>query len=63
MINTCDILHSVNCFNAVKVGDRIFYYKNGHATTKRITKKGRKTVTVIENGVEKTIRYDRIFQA
>lgn len=63
MLNTCDILHSVECFNALKVGDRIFYKKNGHSMTRRVIKKGRKTVTVVENGVEKTIRYDRIFQA
>lgn len=63
MLETSDILHSVKCFNDLKVGDRIFYKKNGHAMTRRVIKKGRKTVTVVENGVEKTIRYDRIFQA
>ena len=63
MINASDIMDSVRYFNNLKIGDRIFYKKNGHAMTRRVTKIGRTTVVVVEDGVEKHIRYDRIFKA
>lgn len=63
MLNASSIMDSVKYFNNLKVGDRIFYKKNGHAMTRRVAKIGRTTVTVIEDGVKKNIRYDRIFKA
>lgn len=63
VLNASKVLESVEFFNNCQIGDRIFYTKNGHWQTRRITKKGNRSVTVIENGKEKNIRFDRIVKA
>lgn len=63
MINADKILESASYFNKCQINDRIFYTKNGHWITRRIIKKGKKSVTVIENGKEKIISFDRIVKA
>lgn len=50
-------------FNALQVGDRIFYKRFSHLLTRRVQKILKDSVIVVENGIEKTIPFYRIIKA
>lgn len=63
MIDLNDIKLKAERFNALEVGDRIFYKKRNHVLTRRVQKIGKQSVIVIEDGKKKSVNFSRIFMA